>query len=84
MQLYFTSGYYLKDNGQTKYTTQILEQYLHIYCSYQQGNWSKLLPLAEFSYNNTPSATTSVSLFFTNKRYHPNITIHPKHNIASF
>ncbi len=37
----------------------------------------------EFTYNNAPSATTSVSLFFTNKRYYPNITVHPKHNIAS-
>ena len=37
----------------------------------------------EFAYNNAPSATTSVSPFFTNKGYHPNITIHPKRNIAS-
>jgi len=37
----------------------------------------------EFAYNNAPSATTSVSPFFTNKRYHPNITVHPKHDIAS-
>ena len=37
----------------------------------------------EFAYNNAPSATTSVSPFFANKGYHPNITIHPKHDIAS-
>ena len=37
----------------------------------------------EFAYNNAPSATTSVSPFFTNKGYHPNITVHPKRNIAS-
>ena len=35
-----------------------------------------------FAYNNASSATTSVSLFFANKWYHPNITIHPKCNIA--
>ena len=35
----------------------------------------------EFVYNNTPSATTGVSLFFTNKGYHPNITVHPKRDI---
>jgi len=55
---------------------QTLKQYLHIYCNYQKDNWSKLLPLVEFSYNNAPSATTSVSLFFVNKKYHLNITIH--------
>jgi len=61
---------------------QTLKQYLYVYCNYQQDNWSKLLPLAEFAYNNTPSATTSVSLFFANKGYHPNITIHLKYDIT--
>ena len=42
-----------------------------------------LLPLAEFAYNNAPSATTGVSPFFVNKGYHPNITVHPKHNLSS-
>jgi len=63
---------------------QTLEQYLHVYCNYQQDNWSKLLPLAEFAYNNALSMTTSVSPFFTNKGYHPNITVHSEHDIASF
>ena len=36
----------------------------------------------EFAYNNAPSATTSVSPFFANKRYHPNVTVHPKCDIA--
>ena len=62
---------------------QTLEQYLHVYCNYQQDNWSELLPLTEFAYNNVPSATTSVFPFFTNKEYHPNIIVHPEHNIAS-
>jgi len=69
MQLYFTSGYHPEG--------------LCVYCNYQQDNWSKLLPLAEFAYNNAPSATTSVSLFFANKEYHPNITVHPERDIAS-
>jgi len=61
---------------------QTLEQYLHVYCNYQQDNWSKLLPLTEFAYNNALSATTSVSPFFANKGYHPNITVHSECNIA--
>ena len=83
MQLHFTSGYHPEGDRQTKCTDQTLEQYLHIYCNYQQDNWSKLLPLVEFTYNNTLSAITSVSPFFANKGYHLNITIHPKCNIAS-
>ena len=59
----FTSGYHPEGDGQTEHTNQTLEQYLRIFCNYQQDNWSELLPLAEFAYNNTLSATTGVSPF---------------------
>ena len=62
---------------------QTLEQYLRVYCNYKQDNWSELLPLVEFAYNNALSATTGISLFFANKGYHLNITVHPEHDIAS-
>jgi len=62
---------------------QTLEQYFRVYCNYQQDNWSELLPLAEFAYNNTPSATTGVSPFFANKEYHPNLSVYPERDIAS-
>jgi len=81
--LYFTSGYHPKGDGQTERMNQTLKQYLCVYYNYQQDNWSKLLSLIEFAYNNAPSATTSISPFFANKWYHPNITIHPKCDIAS-
>ena len=38
----------------------------------------------KFSYNNASNATTSVSIFFANKKYHLNITIYPEYNITSF
>ena len=78
MKLHFTSGYHLEGDRQTEQTNQTLEQYLWIFCNYQQDNWYTLLPLAEFAYNNTPSATTGISLFFVNKGYHPNLTVHPE------
>ena len=80
--LHFTSDYYSKDDEQTEHTNQTLEQYLCVYCNYQQDNWSELLSLAEFAYNNALSTTTSVSSFFTNKGYHSKISVHPKYNIA--
>jgi hypothetical protein len=83
MVLHFTSGYHPESDGQTERANQTLEQYLWIYCNYQQDNWSKLLPLAEFAYNNAPSTTTGVSPFFTNKEYHPNISIHPECDLSS-
>ena len=83
MNLHFTSGYHPEADGQTERTNQTLEQYLRMYCNYQQDNWSELLPLAEFAYNNAPSDTTGVSPFFANKGFHPNFTIHPEHSLAS-
>ena len=83
MKLHFMSGYHLEGDGQTKCTNQTLEQYLRVYCNYQQDNWSSLLPLAEFAYNIAPSATTGISPFFANKGYHPNLAIHPERDLAS-
>ena len=83
MKLHFTSGYHPEGDRQTERTNQTLEQYLWIFCNYQQDNWYTLLPLAEFAYNNTPSATTGISPFFANKGYHPNLTVHPERNLAS-
>ena len=83
MHLYFTSGYHPKDDGQTESANQTLKQYLQSYCNYQQDNWSELLPLVEFRYNNAPSATTRVSPFFANKGYHPNISVYPECNMTS-
>ena len=83
MKLHFTLGYHPEGDGQTECANQTLEQYLRVYCNYQQSNWSDLLPIAEFAYNNTPNATTGLSPFYANKGYHPNLSIHPEQDIAS-
>ena len=83
MKLHFTSGYHPKGDGQTERVNQTLEQYLRAYCNYQQDNWSDLLPLAKFAYNNAPSETTGVSPFFANKGYHPNLAVYPERDLAS-
>jgi Integrase zinc binding domain len=83
MNLHFTSGYHPEADGQTERTNQTLEQYIRIYCNYQQDNWKQLLPLAEFAYNNAPNATTGVSPFFANKGYNPSITVYPERDLTS-
>jgi hypothetical protein len=83
MKLHFTSDYHPEGDGQTERINQTLEQYLRIFTNYQQDNWSDLLPLAEFAYNNSPNASTGVSPFFANKGYHPNISVHPERDLAS-
>ncbi|THH12930.1 hypothetical protein EUX98_g9775, partial [Antrodiella citrinella] len=69
IDLHFTSGHHPQADGQTERANQTLEQYLHMYCAYQQDDWDRLLPFAEFAYNNAPSASTGISPFFGNKGY---------------
>jgi hypothetical protein len=38
MNLHFTLGYHLEGDGQTECVNQTLEQYLQIYCNFQQDN----------------------------------------------
>jgi len=40
-------------------------------CNYQQDDWERLLPIAEFCYNNTQTGTTKITPFFANYGYHP-------------
>ena len=83
MKLHLMSGYHLEGDRQMEHVNQNLEQYLWIYCNYQQDNWHSLLPIAEFYYNNTPSSTTGVSTFFANKGYNPAFTVHSEYELAS-
>src|SRR6266446_8127529 len=83
MELHFTSGYHLEGDGQTEHLNQVLEQYLRAYMNYQQDDWSSLLPLAEFAYNNATNGMTRVSPFFANKGYHPSFAMEPNEQVSS-
>ena len=48
-------------DGQTERVNQWLEQYLRIYCTTKQDNWSDLLPLAELCYNSSAHTSTGIS-----------------------
>jgi len=37
--------------GKTKQVNEIMEQYLHSYCSYDQHEWVSELPFMEHNYN---------------------------------
>ena len=82
MKLHFTLGYHPEGDGQTECTNQTPEQYIWVYCNYQQDNWYQLLPLSEFAYNNALSAMTKVTPFYANKGYHPNLTVHPERDLT--
>jgi hypothetical protein len=66
-----STAYHPQSDGQTERVNQVLEQYLRVFCDYQQDDWYQLLPLAEFVYNNAQNASTGVSPFYANYGYHP-------------
>jgi len=66
-----STAFHTQTDGQTERANATLEQYLRAYCNYQQDDWERLLPIAEFCYNNTQTGTTKITPFFANYRYQP-------------
>ena len=71
----WSTAYHPESNGQTEQVNQTLEQYLRIYCDFHQDDWSQLLPLAEFTYNNAKNSSTQMSPFYVNYGYHPRTSL---------
>jgi hypothetical protein len=67
-----STAYHPQTDGQTERTNQTIEQYLRCYVNHQQDNWVQLLPMAQFSFNNTTSRL-GLSPFYANHGYHPNL-----------
>ena len=47
-----------------------MKAYLRSFVNFKQGNWTKLLPMVEFAYNNIKNASTSHIPFKLNCGYH--------------
>ena len=56
-------AYHPQTDGQSEHTNQRLEQYLCIFINYHQQNWAPLLPLAQYTINVWPNATTKKAPF---------------------
>ncbi len=61
-------------NGQTKRQNSIMETYLRTFVNQEQDDWAKLLPMAEFAYNNAKNATTGHTPLQLNCGYHPRVS----------
>ena len=66
-----STAYHPQTDGQSERTIQVLQQYLRCFISYHQDDWISLLPLAEFSFNNTMNASTKMTPFFINSGLNP-------------
>jgi RNase H-like domain found in reverse transcriptase/Reverse transcriptase (RNA-dependent DNA polymerase)/Integrase zinc binding domain/Chromo (CHRromatin Organisation MOdifier) domain/Integrase core domain/Retroviral aspartyl protease len=72
-----STAYHPQTDGQSERVNQVLEQYLRQAVTFQQDDWIKLLPLAEFAYNNAEHTSTGMSPFFANYGYNPTVAITP-------
>ncbi|KAH0605094.1 uncharacterized protein H6S33_005076 [Morchella sextelata] len=72
-----TTAFHPKTDGQTERINAVMEQYLRSYVSYQQDDWTRMLPMAEFVTNNHASETTKVSPFYSNSGRNPRMAFGP-------
>jgi hypothetical protein len=68
-----STAFHPQTDGQTEILNRILENYLRAYTSLEQMNWAKLLPAAEFAYNNSRNSTTKISPFKALYGYDPEL-----------
>ena len=72
-----STAFHPQTDGQTERMNSVLEQYLRIYCDYQQTDWASLINMAEFSYNNSRHSATTLTPFFANYGFHPRMSLLP-------
>lgn len=56
-----STAYHPETDGQTEIANSAMEQVLRAYTNYQQDDWVRWLPTAQFEANNTVSETTGIS-----------------------
>lgn len=68
-----STAYHPETDGATERMNQNVETYLRTFVSYDQDDWSTLLPMAELALNNRDAASTGVSPFFLSHGFHARV-----------
>jgi transposase InsO family protein len=58
-----STAFHPQTDGETERVNQEVEQFLRVFCNYQQDNWAHLLPFAEFAHNIRSHSATGHSPF---------------------
>jgi hypothetical protein len=59
-----STAFHPQTDGKTEHVNQEVEQFLQVFCNFQQDNWTDLLPFAEFAHNVRTHSATGQSPFF--------------------
>ena len=76
-----STAFHSQTDGQTERQNSTMEAYLRAFVNFEQNDWARLLPMAEFAYNNAKNASTGYTPFELNCGYHPRVFY--KENIDS-
>ncbi len=60
-----------------------MEAYLRAFVNWEQNDWARLLPMAEFAYNNAKNASTGHTPFELNCGYHPRVSFEEDVDLCS-
>jgi len=74
---WMSTAFHPQTDGQTERLNQTIEPYLRTFTSKEQDDWARLLPMAEFAYNNSTTMGNGVSPFYANYGFHP-VTTGPR------
>jgi len=66
-----STAFHPQTDGQTERLNQTIEAYLRTFVSKEQDDWKRLLPMAEFAYNNSATTGNGMSPFYANYGFHP-------------
>ena len=71
-----STAFHPQTDGQTERMNQTLEQYLRCFINYKQDDWVEHLPIAQYAYNSAIHEATSMTPFYANYGFEPEITRH--------
>ena len=69
-----STAFHPQTDGQTERQNSTMEAYLRAFVNFEQNDWARLLPMAEFAYNNAKNASTGHTPFELNCGFHPRMS----------
>ena len=69
-----STAFHPQTDGQTGRQNSTIKAYLWAFVNFEQNDWARLLPMAEFAYNNAKNASTGHTPFELNCGYHPRVS----------
>ena len=69
-----STAFHPQTDSQTKQQNSTIKAYLQAFVNFEQNDWARLLPMAEFAYNNAKNSSTGHTPFELNCGYHPRVS----------